>query len=77
MERKVEWAAVVEQLERCRRAGVINRYFVRNDHVILIQRRYAHRIPIGDVSTFLSGMIHYARAAGVDQLRQEQRGRAA
>ncbi len=62
-----EWKSVVGQLERCRRAGVIDRYVVRRKDVILRQRRHVHRIPIEDVSTFLSGMILYARAAGVDK----------
>lgn len=62
-----EWKTVLTQLERCRRAGVIDKYVVRGKDVILTQRRHVHRIPRGDVSTFLSGMIHYACAAGVDR----------
>lgn len=68
MNTSVEWTAIAEQLERCQRAGVIDRYSVRSDDVILIQGRYAHRIPTRDVSVFLSGMIQYARAAGVDSV---------
>lgn len=70
MQPDIEWADVVEQLSGCQQAGVIDRYSVRNDVVILIQGRYAHRIPLRDVSTFLSGMMLYARAAGVDKARR-------
>lgn len=60
---------LIEQLSTCERAGLIGRFTIRTNDVLIVQGQRAHRIPLAHAQTFLAGMVHYAQEAGIDAQR--------
>lgn len=59
------------KLAACHAAGLIDRYVLYADHVIIHQGRYRHRIPARYIHAFVSGMLNYASVVDAPQaLRQ-------
>lgn len=49
-----------KKLAACHGAGLIDRYVMYPDHVIIEQGRYRHRIPAKYIEAFVSGLLNYA-----------------
>jgi hypothetical protein len=49
-----------KKLTACRAAGLVDRFVMYPDHVIIQQGRYRHRIPARYIDAFVSGMLNYA-----------------
>jgi hypothetical protein len=56
-----------KRLAACRTAGLIDRYIMYPDHVIIEQGRYRHRIPARYIDAFVSGMLNYANVVATTQ----------
>lgn len=58
------------KLAQCKAAGIIDRFLVSDQSVLIIQGRYAHKIPVSRACTFITGLLQYADAAGFDSSKQ-------
>jgi hypothetical protein len=64
-------ASLRNRLVACHSAGLIDRFIMYPDHVVIQQGRYRHRIPARFIDAFVSGMLNYAHIlARPDQVRQ-------
>lgn len=52
--------SVRSKLQECQATGLIDRYILYPDHIIIYQGRYRHRIPARFIDAFVTGMFTYA-----------------